>query len=122
MTDEVAAPADEQPAPATLTPKQLHRKAIVRLANLHARQIMQTREFDTVRAAADIAVLQSDLSALVGVLTAKGLIHADEFYQAAAEIAVRRGNKLFAELNAPKIEVASEVPKGEVNGHEPGGG
>lgn len=113
--NQASPPADDQPQP--LTPKQLHRKAIVRLANLHARQIHQTREFDTVKAAADIAIMQSDFSALIGLLTSKGIIEADEFYQAAAEVAAARGNKLFAELNTPKIAVADTVPAGSVNGH-----
>lgn len=116
-TNDAPLPAEAEDQPQPLTPKQLHRKAIMRLGNLNARLIGETRTFDAVMAKADLEVLKSDMSALVGVLTAKNIINADEFYQAAAEVAVARGNKLFAELNQPKIEVASALPEGQVNGH-----
>jgi len=105
---------DDQPDPnandlSELTPKQLHKKAIVRLANLHARAISESLNFDTVLAQSNIATLQCDLAGLVTCLIAKNVFTADEFYTAAGVIAIDRGNKLFAKLHTPKIAVPDGV-------------
>lgn len=96
---------EEQPTP-THDPENAqanYRRAYQRLRNLVERRAVQAGEINFLAVDRNLEMRSCELSAISNLLVAKGIATLDELYTACAVAAITQGNKIFAEINTPRV-------------------
>lgn len=101
--DEQPNPATNDAAPPARTPQENYKRAMQRLKSLHERRAIATGSVDIMKLEANSAMRAAELNAVTNMLVEKGICTLDELYEAIAVSAVNAGNKLFVEINTPRV-------------------